>query len=269
VLVARRFVGVALCLVVLVLSFGLASPAAAQDAYEIQVYGSETTDPGSTMVELHSNITFQGSKTTTDGTYPTNHSVRETVEITHGFNEWFEMGFYIFSSAGPDYGWQWAGNHLRPRVRIPERWHWPVGVSLSSEIGYQPPRFSPDKWSLEIRPIIDKKVGRWYFSFNPTFERSLQGLNVNQGFEFSPNAKANYAVTRKMALGLEYYGALGPVTGFDPLTDQQQQFFPTIDLDLGEKWEFNAGLGVGVTQGTDHLMLKLILGRRFGGKHND
>ncbi len=50
------------------------SPAAkAQDNYEIQVYGSELVDPGKTMVELHSNFTFEGSKSTTDGTYPTNH----------------------------------------------------------------------------------------------------------------------------------------------------------------------------------------------------
>jgi hypothetical protein len=179
------------------------------------------------------------------------------------------MGFYIFSSAGADYGWQWAGDHLRPRVRIPERWKWPVGVSLSSEIGYQPPRFSPDKWTIEIRPIVDKKIGPWYLSFNPTFDRSLQGLNVSRGFEFSPNAKVSYDVTRKIAFGLEYYGALGPVTGFDPVADQQQQFFPTLDLDLGPKWEFNTGLGVGVTHGTDHLLLKFIVGRRFGGKHKD
>jgi hypothetical protein len=243
--------------------------AVAQDNYEIQVYGSETMLPRATMIELHSNITLDGSKTSTDGTYPTNHSVRETIEITHGFNDWFEMGFYIFSSAGPDYGWQWAGDHIRPRVRVPEQWKWPVGVSLSAEIGYQPPRFSPDKWTLEIRPIVDKKIGPWYLAFNPSFDRSLHGPNSSRGFEFSPNAKFSYDVTRKVALGLEYYGALGPVTGFDPLADQQQQFFPTLDLDLSPQWEFNTGLGVGVTHGTDHLILKFIVGRRFGGRHKD
>jgi len=243
--------------------------AVAQDNYEIQVYGSETMLPRATMIELHSNITLDGSKTSSDGTYPTNHSVRETVEITHGFNDWFEVGFYIFSSAGPDYGWQWAGDHIRPRVRIPERWKWPVGVSLSSEIGYQPPRFSPDKWTLEIRPIVDKKIGPWYLAFNPSFDRSLHGPNSSRGFEFSPNVKVSYDVTRKVAVGLEYYGALGPVTGFDPLADQQQQFFPTLDLDLSPQWEFNTGLGVGVTHGTDHLILKFIVGRRLGGRLKD
>jgi hypothetical protein len=248
----------------------LSARATAQDNYEIQVYGSETAAPGETMVELHSNFSAEGSKTTTDRTYPTNHSLRETVEITHGFNEWFEMGFYVFSSAGSGYGWQWAGDHIRPRVRIPEKWHWPVGVGLSSEVGYQPPRFSPDTWTLEIRPIVDKKLGRWYMSFNPTLDRSLHGPGTKMGFEFSPNVKASYDITRKVAFGLEYYGSLGPLSGFDPVREQQHQFFPTFDLDLGKNWEFNAGVGIGATRGTaDHLILKMIIGRRFGGKHRD
>src|SRR5258705_9692814 len=68
----------------------LASPAGAQEDYEIQVYPYETVEPGHTMVELHNNFTFKGSKSTTDGTLPTNHQWHETIEITHGFNDWFE-----------------------------------------------------------------------------------------------------------------------------------------------------------------------------------
>ena len=74
-------------------------PARGQDNYEIQVYGYETVEAHHTMVELHSNFTFQGSKTFQDGLLPTNHQLHETIEITHGFNNWFETGFYIFTSA--------------------------------------------------------------------------------------------------------------------------------------------------------------------------
>ena len=47
--------------------------------------------------------------------------------------------------------------------------------------------------------------------------------------------------------------------------EQSQQFVPAIDLDLGDDWEFNFGVGVGVTRNTEHLLVKLILGRRFSG----
>src|SRR6266702_6245211 len=127
-------------------SAALALAASAKGNYEIQVYPYETVEPRHTMVELHSNFTFQGSKSTDDGTLPTNHQLHETIEITHGFNDWFETGFYIFTSARNGSGWDYVGSHIRPRFRIPPKWHWPVGVSVSQEIGYVRRNFSEDTW---------------------------------------------------------------------------------------------------------------------------
>ena len=248
----------ALCLLVL-----LDGRAAGQDNYEIQVYGSDTVAPGQTMFELHSNFTISGSKMVIDGVLPTDHALHETVEVTQGINSWFEVGFYIFTSARSGDGWNWVGDHIRPRFRIPEEWHWPVGVSISNEIGYQRPQYSTDTWTWEIRPIVDKQLGRWYMAFNPTVDRSFHGLEEHRGFEFSPNFKVGYDFTKKINAGVEYYGSLGPITGFDPVRNQQQQIVPAIDLNLSPQWEFNFGVGVGVTRSTDHLLVKLIVGRRF------
>ena len=243
--------------------FFLDGVALAQDNYEIQVYDADTVPRGQTMVELHSNFTIEGTTQMVDGLYPTNHALHETIEITHGFNDWFETGFYIFTSARSGQGWQWVGDHIRPRFRVPEKWHWPVGVSVSNEIGYQRRQFSVDTWTWEIRPIVDQKIGQWYWSFNPTFDRSLHGQNQNQGFFFSPDFKFSYDFTPKIAGGLEYYGSLGPVNDISPIQDQQQQVFPAVDLYLSPKWEINFGLGVGLTRSTDHLIAKMILGYRF------
>jgi len=238
----------------------------AQGSYEIQVYGSDLVDPGATMFELHSNFTIEGSKTTTDGTYPTEHQLHETLEITHGFSNWFETGFYVFTSADSRVGWQWVGDHIRPRVRVPESWKWPVGVSLSLEIGYQRAVYSPDTWTMEIRPIVDKTLGKWYLSFNPTLDRSFHGPSVSEGLVFSPNVKVGYDVTKVVNAGFEYYGSVGPVTDFDPLREQQPQIFAVTDLNLSPSWEFNFGVGIGLTGSTDHLLIKMIIGRRVGGK---
>src|SRR6266481_1212145 len=235
----------------------------AQDNYEIQVYGAETVEPRSTMVEFHTNFTAQGEKALINGVRPTYHAMHETIEITQGWTDWFETGFYIFTSARAGDGWDWVGDHIRPRVRVPEKWHWPVGLSLSNEVGYQRRAFSPDTWTWEIRPIIDKKLGPWYLAFNPALDRSWHGPGVNQGVTFSPNAKVSYDFTKKITGGLEYYASYGSLTGFDALKDQQQQFFPSIDVDFGPQWEFNFGVGVGVTRSTDHLIVKCIIGRRF------
>jgi hypothetical protein len=238
-------------------------PAVAQDNYEIQVYGSDTVAPNHTMVELHSNFTINGSKTFADGMYPTEHAWHETLEITRGINPWFEVGLYTFTSARSGQGWQWVGEHIRPRVRVPEKWHWPVGLSLSNEIGYQRRQFAADTWTWEIRPIIDKQIGRWYLSFNPALDRSFHGDNAHHGVGFAPNFKAGYDITKKVNAGFEYYGAVGPLVLFDPVSAQQHQLFPVVDLNLAPEWEVNFGLGVGFTASTDHLIAKMIIGYRF------
>lgn len=260
---------VAVCLV-LVLGAGRLW---AQDNYEIQVYGSETVAPRTTMVELHSNFTADGSKPLPgsiyagDGLFPTNHAEHETVEITQGITNWSEVGFYIFTSARDGQGWQWVGDHIRPRVRVPESWHWPVGVSLSTEVGYQRRQFSPDTWTWEIRPIIDQQAGPWYWSVNPALERSFHGESVPDGVEFAPNVKVSYNFDKYIAGGLEYYGSFGRLGDIASFHDQEQQFFPAVDLNVSPRWEINFGVGVGVTADTDHLIVKGILGRRFDWPH--
>ena len=238
----------------------------AQDNYEIQVYGSQTVAPGNTMVELHSNYTFDGQKYYADGVLPTNHVFHETIEITHGWTPWFETGFYFFNTLGNDNRTNYVGSHIRPRVMAPASWHWPVGVSISFEGGYQKRAYSEDDWTLEIRPIVDKQLGPLYLSFNPTFDRSFHGANKNLGFVFSPNVKAAYNITKVIAGGFEYYGSLGPLDHFQPSQSQQQQLFAAIDLDWSPDWEFNVGYGWGFTQSTDNAIFKVILGYRFHKK---
>lgn len=244
----------------------------AQDNYEIQVYGADTVAPATTMLELHSNYTVDGSraapgsKLAVDGTYPTNHTEHETIELTQGLTKWSEVGFYIFTSEKNGLGVQWVGDHIRPRVRVPDSWHWPLGVSLSTEIGYQRRAFSTDTWTWEIRPIVDKQKGRWYFAVNPALERSFHGDTVTQGVAFSPSAKISYDFNKYVSGGLEYYAAYGKLGDFLGMHDQQQQFFPAVDLNVSPKWEINFGVGVGPTAATDHLIVKAIIGRHFDWK---
>ncbi len=234
----------------------------AQDNYEIQVYGSETVQKGATMVELHSNFTPRGQNFS-DGVRPTEDAEHETVEITHGFNPWFEVGFYVFTNIHSGYGWEWVGDHIRPRVRVPESWEWPVGVSLSTEIGYQRPEYSSDTWTLELRPIVDRDFDLLYLSFNPTFGLSFKGENQNKGFDFEPNLKIAFHANKFVDIGAEYYGTTGPVFNPDPMQEQSHAIFAALDLNINPEWEFNFGPGWGLTRSTDGLVVKMIVGRRF------
>ncbi|HEU5359011.1 MAG TPA: hypothetical protein VFU45_07820 [Gemmatimonadales bacterium] len=248
-----------LCVLASVLA--LATPLAAQDNYEIQVYGSETVAPAVTMLELHSNFTFDGGTTVVDGVRPTDHALHETVEVTHGFNDWFEVGFYFFTTA-QDGGWHYVGSHIRPRVRVPPGWGWPVGASISQEIGCQDRSYATEHCNYEFRPIVDKQMGRFYWAVNPSLELALTGPDRSIGF--APSAKVSFDFSRIVTGGFEYYGGWGPVAGLLPGDAREEGLYPTIDLNVSPEWEVNAGVGIGLTPATDRLLAKLILGRRLG-----
>ncbi|HWH64089.1 MAG TPA: hypothetical protein VNS50_12480 [Ginsengibacter sp.] len=246
---------------IFLISLFLFNIAAAQDNYEIQVYASPTQAKGSTMFELHSNYTFNGQKNIIDGVRPSNHALHETLEITTGITDNFEIGFYFFTNYTSTYGYKYVGSHIRPRVSVPEKWHWPFGASLSMEIGFQSSEYAEDTWSIEIRPILDKQFNTVYISFNPTFGIGLKGSNDHTP-SFEPNLKASYSFN-KVALGFEYYGSIGQVDNVPSLSQQNHSLFAVADLNIDPRWEFNFGPGWGLTNNTDDFVFKLIVGRRI------
>jgi len=228
---------------------------------EIQVYSSPTIQKGWTIFELHSNHTFRGSDYLIDS--KSAHWTNETLEITHGVAKNFEIGFYTFTGFAPRGGYQYLGNQIRPRVTVPGEWKWPVGASLSAEFGF----FRPDKnskffWQGEIRPIVDKTIKNWYFTFNPNIEFAISG--DNKGVGITPQFKSVYTIDKKVGVGIEYYGALGSFKVILPGRLQEHLIGPMIDLYVDPNWEVNGGVLFGLTKNSNQQIVKLLLGRRIG-----
>jgi len=244
-----------------VLSLFIALSVSAQADNEIQVYASPTIQHKWTIFELHSNYTFKGSKQLADP--KSARWTNETLEITHGFGKNFEVGFYTFTAFSPDGQYQYLGNQVRPRVTVPETWKWPLGASLSMEFGFfRPDKYSSFIWQGEIRPIIDKNFGPWYFAFNPNVDFVVSGPDKQVGF--SPQAKTVYTFKEVLGIGAEYYGDLGTFNKFLPLTDQEHLLGPMIDLYVHPMWEVNGGFLFGLTNNSNQRIFKLLLGRRIG-----
>ena len=236
----------------------ICSPAVAQESYEVQVYASPTLPVRTTILELHSNFSPAGPSAAIHFSHP----VHETLEITTGITPQFELGFYIFNRIG-DGAFNYTGSHIRPRVTIPESWHWSFGASLSVEAGFiKDPVLHTTEWDYEIRPIFDKTFGKHYFSFNPAFDGSF----TTHEFSFEPNFKYAWTVKPKYAIGLEYYGSVGDPLHLDPGHLQTHQLYLVTDLFLHPDYECSFGAGFGMTASSDKLNLKLIVGRRINWK---
>lgn len=232
----------------------------AQADNEIQVYASPTIGNKRTIVELHNNYTFSGSKYLAD---PQNARwLNHTLEITHGIAENVEIGFYTFVTLSPDGSYQYLGNQIRPRFTAPERWKFPFGASLSAEFGrFRDNVLTPFYWQGEIRPIIDKTIGNVYASLNPNIDFVVSGPGKQWGF--SPQFKTFYNIKQKAGVGFEYYSGLGSFNHFLPMKRQEHLLGPMFDLLAFPEWELQTGFLFGLTPGSNQSIFKLLVGRRF------
>ncbi len=62
-------------------------------------------------------------------------------------------------------------------------------------------------------------------------------------------------VSRRVGLSFEYYGKTGLFGGTSG-GGQVHQFYPGVDLRLGDDIELNMGVGVGTTAAANRLVLK-------------
>jgi len=134
-------------------------------------------------------------------------------------------------------------------------WEDRIGLAINGEVSAVPARFEPEVWGGEIRPIIDLTVGRLYAAVNPILSVELQG-NVAGHPQLEPAAKVAVKLAPEFALGVEAYGAFGPVD--DLGSEHASRLLGVVDLTGG--WcDLNLGGGYGWGS-ADHVVAKLIVG---------
>ncbi len=225
----------------------ITSVARAQDAFEIQVYDTETAERGESGLELHVNqhvITGVAGET------------HVTFEPHYGLAAWAELGGYFQTSVTTTGDLAYAGVKLRLKLRRPHRvWEDRIGLAINGELSAVPSRFEPQVWGGEIRPIIDLTVGRLYAAFNPILSVELQG-DVAGHPQLEPAAKLTAKLAADIAVGVEAYGAYGPID--DLGSEHASRLLAVIDV-TGGWWDVNVGGGYGWGS-TDHVVAKLIVG---------
>jgi hypothetical protein len=114
--------------------------------------------------------------------------------------------------------------------------------------------------ALAITPILERHVGAFEMSFNPAFEIALKGPDAGESPVFEPSAKIASRISRIAWLGVEYYADTGPIKQFEPISEQHHLVFPTIDIRAKSGWKLNLGVGRGLTGGSEHWVVKSIMG---------
>ena len=248
-------------LAALALSFA-AHPARAQDAFEIQVYESDTAPALDTGLELHANYVGEEGAGTEPAT-PTDRGFHLTFEPHLGLTDWAEVGAYLQTAVRPDASYEYAGAKLRLKVRHPDRFGGVVGVAVNAELSSVPSAYSEIRWGTELRPIVDARLGLVYLSVNPILAVDLEGA-LSGRVQLEPAAKAEVMLLReRLGLGAEYYAGLGPIDDPLPGSEQVHRLFGVLDLPdvaLGPvRLDVNVGVGRDLAAG-DLWIVKSIVG---------
>jgi hypothetical protein len=236
--------------------------ARAGDPFEIQVYDGTADAPGVPGIELHVNEWATGHRESTPPELPLHGQLHATLEPSLGILPFWELGAYLQTSLRDAASFDWAGAKLRSKFVTPpgysERWR--LGVNV--EVAYLPVAYDRDRWSGEVRPIVAWQDEHWLFACNPILDQALAGGGASDGPSFQPALKA-WRSLGSFALGVEYYGTLGPVTAPLPARDQEHTLYGAFDLLSSPSFELNAAVGAGLTPASAGVVFKVILGYTF------
>lgn len=232
----------------------------ATDPFEIQVYDGTANAPGVPGIELHVNTVPIGLKTAPPPEYPLNAQTHFTLEPSLGLFPWWELGGYFEMALRGDQAFDYAGVKLRNKFVTPPTWspHWRLGLNI--EFSLVPETYDRGRWANELRPIVAFENGQIAFAFNPIVDTSLAGPDASAGPTFEPCVSLAYKIREVVSVGFEYYSNLGPFSGFLPWREQEQYVYEVVNLLSVPHLELNAGVGEGLTDGSNRLVLKMILG---------
>ena len=237
--------------------------ARAQDPFEIQVYDGTANPPRVPGVELHLNDWATGHRDGAPPEAPLHGQFHATIEPSLGMTPWWELGAYVQTAVRTDDGvMDWAGAKLRSKFVTPPGYDSHIRLGVNFELSYLPATYDRDVWGTEIRPIASWHDRDWLFAVNPVVEQSLGGPGASDGPSFEPAAKAAHA-WGPVALGLEYYGSIGPILSPLPLRQEAHYIYETLDLVGIANFELNLGLGEGLTPASAGIVMKAIFGYTF------
>lgn len=219
-----------------------------QDPFEILVYPAATAGAGEWELETHLNHVARG---TNQG------QTHLTFELTRGITAGWEASAYLLTAYRPGVGAEYAGWRVRSRVHAPPRWKLPLDVGFSAELEAPQPAYGGASPTIELTPILEKQFGAVRLGLNANFERDLgegEAGGTGEGWEFEPSALFAYRLSSVATLRLEYHGSFGEIAAPLAGAAQVHQFFPGVDLRLGDAATLGLSVGAGATTAGNRLV---------------
>lgn len=228
-------------------------------ADEIQVYDGGLATPGTFNLTWHNNYTLSGL---TDPAFPgsvvSDHAWVGVPEWAYGVTDWFEAGLYLpLYSVDEGLGAALDGVKLRTLFAVPHADDRTFFFGVNFEFSYNAKQWDPKRFTSEIRPIVGWHLRPVDVVFNPILDTAWDGFGA---LELAPSTRVAWNLSPGLALAVEEYADLGPLSGLRPTDEQSHQVYGVLDW-VTKAVDVEVGIGFGLTDGSDRTTLKLILSR--------
>lgn len=233
--------------------------AASAQTDEIQVYDASLAPVGKFNLTWHQNYTPIGQKTPAfPGGLVSNHAYVGVPEWAYGTKRWLELGLYLpLYSVTTNQGGTLNGFKLRTLFAVPMADERRFFYGANFEFSFNAKQWDQRRFTSEIRPIIGWHLNGTDIIFNPILDNSYIGF---KSLDFAPASRLAHKFGQEWTFAIEAYGDYGPIHNFTAFRDQSHQFYFVTDHAV-KGVDVEAGVGLGVTAGSDRLTLKLILSR--------
>jgi hypothetical protein len=198
------------------------------------------------------------SRTVFDGTGAS--TLEWKAEVEYGITDHWDLAVYqTFGEAhGSDPAltvpFGYAETSVESRYRLAERGQWPVDVLLYLEVAKQ---FGADAWDVEPKLILARDLGRLSLNLNAAPELQVTKGPGTTDVALEPRwaLGASYEIDPRWKVGAETYGEADLEA-----SEVSAWAGPAVSWAPSEKLWIAGSAGAGLTDASDDLQVRLILG---------
>jgi hypothetical protein len=182
-----------------------------------------------------------------------------SAEIEYGLTDHMSLAAYADFEDPRDGGAEYSRARVEARYRFAQAYEHFFDTAVYAEY-YFPRSLRTDTQELEMRLILQKDLEDFRIAINPVVSVPVRGLDSGKNPALALDVGLYWRRFLKAQPGLEWYRDFGEIGDW---SDKRQMIFPTLDLRPARGLVWHLGVGWGLTDASDKLVVKSILYYEF------
>ena len=225
---------------------------------EFKVYPAQTAAEGELEISYWNNLTTSNEEPYLFKGTPVSKTdlMEHTLELEYGMTERLTFEAYLDYEQPKGESLQYVQTRaVLARYHLIDEDDAGIGVSFYFEYELPERDYDPDQ-DIDFRIMLEKSFDRWTIRLNPVFTKNTFGPDGSEGVGFEYGAGIYWRNFHRVVPALEFFGELGDLSSG---SSHIHYIFPGFEINFGTGWKWNAGVGFGLTDQSDRMVIKNII----------